>query len=428
MSTKSIRTSLSIAAVGLLTALAAIWILGDGSHPHRDEAAHGHDHGHGHDAHEEEMPRGPHGGRLLEEGAFALEITIFEKGVPPEFHIYPYSDGNPVAPDDVDLKIELGRLDGQVDSFDFRPQADYLRGDGIVTEPHSFDVSVSAVHQGQSYQWQYENYEGRTEIAAAMAEEAGIQTEPAGPATIRETLMLTGRIHANPARLSRVRARFPGMVKSVQSQLGEAVRAGDVLAKVQSNESLETYSVKAPIDGILVQREIQVGEATGTEPLFTIADLSEVWVEFDVFGDDLNRVRSGQAVAVQLLDGQRINGSIDWISPLATHTSQSVQARVALPNPYGLLRPGQFVRGEVTIAEHQVPLAVRVSGLQGFRDFKVVFARVGETYEVRMLELGRRDPQWVEVLGGLKPGTEYVTENSYLIKADIEKSGASHDH
>jgi cobalt-zinc-cadmium efflux system membrane fusion protein len=92
------------------------------------------------------------------------------------------------------------------------------------------------------------------------------------------------------------------------------------------------------------------------------------------------------------------------------------------------LRPGQFVRGRITLAEHAVPLAVRLAALQRFRDFQVIFARIGDTYEVRMLELGRRDSEWVEVLGGLAPGTEYVTANSYLIKADIEKSGASHDH
>jgi len=77
---------------------------------------------------------------------------------------------------------------------------------------------------------------------------------------------------------------------------------------------------------------------------------------------------------------------------------------------------------------HKVKLAVRQSGIQAFRDFQVVYAKFGDTYEVRMLELGRRNNVWVEVLGGIDPGTEYVAENSYLIKADIEKSGASHDH
>ena len=82
----------------------------------------------------------------------------------------------------------------------------------------------------------------------------------------------------------------------------------------------------------------------------------------------------------------------------------------------------------MTIGTTPVALAVPLSALQRFRDFDVVFAQVGETYEVRMLTLGRRDARFVEVLEGLAPGTTYVTDNSYLIKADIEKSGASHDH
>jgi cobalt-zinc-cadmium efflux system membrane fusion protein len=75
-----------------------------------------------------------------------------------------------------------------------------------------------------------------------------------------------------------------------------------------------------------------------------------------------------------------------------------------------------------------VQLAVRREALQRFRDFDVVFARYGDTYEVRMLELGHGDREFVEVLDGISPGVEYVTANSYLIKADIEKAGASHDH
>jgi len=80
------------------------------------------------------------------------------------------------------------------------------------------------------------------------------------------------------------------------------------------------------------------------------------------------------------------------------------------------------------VATQQASLAVRTKALQRFRDFTVVFAKVGDTYEVRMLELGRRTPEWTEVLGGLEPGTEYVTDGAFLIRADIDKSGASHDH
>ena len=217
-------------------------------------------------------------------------------------------------------------------------------------------------------------------------------------------------------------------MQRIKKELGENVRAGEILATVQSNESLQTYTIKAPIDGLIVRRDIQAGEATGSEPLFIIADITRVWAELNVFGQNLNRVMPGQHVVVESLNAQPVEGKINWISPMAAHASQSVNARVELDNEDIRVRPGQFVRARVTISEHDVPLAVQLSALQRFRDFDVVFAKYDETYEVRMVTLGRRDDQRVEVTGGLKPGTEYVTGNSYLIKADIEKSGASHDH
>jgi cobalt-zinc-cadmium efflux system membrane fusion protein len=103
-------------------------------------------------------------------------------------------------------------------------------------------------------------------------------------------------------------------------------------------------------------------------------------------------------------------------------------AVVPLDNAEGKWRPGMTVEGDVLINQKDVPLVVKTSALQSFRDFTVVFAKIGNMYEVRMLELGANDGESVEVQGGLKPNTEYVTENSFLIKADVEKSGASHDH
>jgi cobalt-zinc-cadmium efflux system membrane fusion protein len=394
-------------------------------------AQHAHDQHAHHAAHgeEEHVEKGPHGGRLLKDGDFAIEITLFEAGIPSEFHVYAYQRGAPLPPEQIDLSIELKRLGGVVDLFSFTAQGDYLRGSGVVLEPHSFDVTVSAGFEGQRYRWNYASYEGRTQIPAAIAQEAGIETASAGPGTIEESLRLTGRVRSDPDRLSMVRPRFAGVVQSVRIQLGDTVKAGDVLAKVQSNESLQSYAVKAPIAGTIIKRDVQIGEATGSEAMFIIADVSHVWVELDLFSRDLGRVHPGQRVTIETLDGQyRAPGVIEWISPLAAHASQSVTARVAMGNPDGQLRLGQFVRGLVEIASHPVPLAVKRSAVQRFRDRPVVFARFGDTYEVRMLELGRGNRDWVEVLGGLAAGTEYVAANSYLIKADIEKSGAAHDH
>lgn len=153
-----------------------------------------------------------------------------------------------------------------------------------------------------------------------------------------------------------------------------------------------------------------------------------MWVNLAIFPADLRRVRIGAPVTIFTESGGApVSGVIDRINTVA-EDNQAVLARVTLDNTGGLLFPGSYVRAQVEVAEYTVPLAVRREGLQAFRDFTVVFAQFGDVYEVRMLELGRRDAAWAEVLGGLEPGTHYVTANSYLVKADIEKAGASHDH
>ena len=121
------------------------------------------------------------------------------------------------------------------------------------------------------------------------------------------------------------------------------------------------------------------------------------------------------------------DGKVQWISPLL-NADQSADIRISLNANNLKLPAGSFIRGDVEVARYEVALAVKRKALQSFRDFTVVYAKVGDQYEVRMLELGREAGEWIEVLGGLKPGTEYVTDNSFIIKADIEKSGASHDH
>lgn len=380
-----------------------------------------------------DFERGPHRGRLLREGDFALELQIFEDGVPPEYHVYLFRDGKPLPPDAATVTVELTRLGNTVDRFTFTPKGDYLLGSGTVVEPHSFSVVVTASESGKEHRWAFDSFEGRTRIAAATAQEAGIKTEIAGAATIADTLILNGRVVPNAERVREVSARFPGPIRGVMKSIGDRVRAGDTLAKVESNESLQTYAVTAPIAGVVVERHANPGETAGSEPLFVIADYGQVWAELSLFPRDLSRVRTGQAVRVKAVDGGlEAEGKIVRVAPAqgaAPGAQSSVYlARVVIDNSRGRWAPGLFVQGEVLVGEARVPLAVRRSGLQAFRDFTVVFAQVGETYEVRMLELGRQDDAWVEVLGGLEPGTQYVAENSYLIKADIEKSGASHDH
>lgn len=403
----------------------------------------GHHHGMAQE-HEEEFERGAHNGRLLKEGDFALEMSIFEQGVPPEFRIYPTFEGKPVTAKDVALEVNLVRLGDGTDKINFFAENDYLRGDMEIYEPHSFKVVVSARYEGKAYQWEYDNFEGRTHIHDSMARNLGIKTDIVSAKNFTESLKVYGQLAIPPQAIRHISARFPGEIKTMKVGLGDKVRKGQVLMTVESNESLQTYAVKAPISGVITEQDAGTGEQAGEQTLLTITDMSELIAEISVFPMDAHSVALGNSVSLSLPQGVNNNGvsrpqSLQIMQQNTVQTTlfdvlpqvnaqQALVYRAKVPNKDGKLRAGQFVSAMIDVGEYAVPLAVKTVGLQNFRDFTVVYAKVGEAYEVRMLKLGRQSGEWTEVLGGIKSGTEYVTENSYTIKADIGKSGAAHDH
>ncbi|HCR85152.1 MAG TPA: HlyD family secretion protein [Alphaproteobacteria bacterium] len=386
-----------------------------------------------HDEHEEghgdEVEKGVHGGRLLEKDDFAIEATIFEDGVPPEFRFYAYDDGELLNPKDVELNVELTRLNGKKDNFTFSKDKKFFKSNEEVKEPHSFDVKITAKYDGKTYEWKYDSYEGRVQITEEAAKNLGIEIEKVAPVKIEKTVPLYGIINLDPNKSAQIKARFSGVVKEIKKDLNEPIKKGDVLAMVEGNDSLQIYPVTSPIDGVIIERNASVGEVTSDTPLFVIADLSSVVAEFSVFSKDIENIKNGQKIYIQSKDKKiKIKAMISAILKTTEASSQTVIARAFIDNTQNLFRSGMIVKGAVVIDEKEVPLAVKISALQKFRDMDVVFVKVGETYEVRMLELGERGNNYVEVLEGIERGDDYVSKNSFVIKADIEKSGASHDH
>lgn len=379
-------------------------------------------------AHESHAPAGDHGGRLLEDDGFRLELRIAEDGLPPEMRAWAWRDGEQLDPADVDLRVRLERLGGDSDEVTFAPQDDFLRSRQTVSRPHSFDVIVQATHAGHDYRWRYADHSGRTRISDAVARDAGLTTARVGPATLQRTLTLTGRVRPDPGRIARPAAPYPGTVQAIDVGLFDSVAEGQALATVLARDSLQPTTVRAPFAGTVIERRAAVGDQTGTAPLFVIADLTRVWVMLDAFPEDLKAVETGQRVSVRDMDGATLGtGEITRIAPTSGER-QNVHLRVPLANDGGRLRPGQFVHGEVTIGERRAELAVALGALQRYRGFDVVFARFGDRYEVRMVELGMRGSTHAEILDGIAAGTEYVTGNSFLIRADLDKSGVSHSH
>jgi len=391
------------------------------THAHDEAAA-----GAGHDA--DEAARGAHGGRLLQRDGYAIELAIAEAGTPPRFQAWLYRDGKPLPPQG-QLRVTLQRLGGRSETHEFSARGDALVGSAEVAEPHSFDVRVDATVDGRTWRWDYPSYEGRTQIPAAIAQEAGIATAAAAAGAIRDEHEVQGLVTPVEGRHARIVARFAGPVREVRASVGDAVRAGQVLAVIESNVSLSNYSVTAPFAGTVLSRNATVGDLAGESPLFEIADLSRLWVDLHLFGADAGHITPGLPVEVmRLTDDARATTVLDRVLPGTATASQSTVARARIDNADGRWRPGAAVRARVTVSVEPVALLVPLAALQKFRDWDAAFVRVGETYEARPLKLGRRDAVNVEVLQGLEAGDEVVVEQRYLIKADIEKSGAGHDH
>ena len=398
------------------------------------EEEHGHEEGESdhHGEAEAEAPRkGEHGGRLLENDGITVELTIAEDGTPPKYQAWLYRDGKPLAPSAGTVEVRLKRLGDIAENHTLKAQTDgSLMATSVVSEPHSFDVEVIANVGGKPVRWAYPSYEGRTEIDANIAHEAGIRVAPAAAGTIADEHEVQGLLTPVEGRIAKVAARFPGPVRQLNANVGDQVRVGQTLASIESNLSLTHYAITSPISGVVLARNGSVGMvATEAAPLFEIADLTSLWVDLHIFGADAQHIRPGVPVTVtRMSDGVIAETTLERVLPGTATASQSTVARATIANADGLWRPGSAVKARITVEQQPAALVVPLAALQIFRDWDVVFVRVGDTYEIRPLELGKRDASQVQVLSGLKAGDQVVVEQSYVVKADIEKSGASHDH
>ncbi|GEP56487.1 cation efflux system protein [Reyranella soli] len=298
-----------------------------------------------------------------------------------------------------------------------------------VLDPRFGTTARAVGAKGHGHDEKGHGHDEGVKLSEAQIAAAGIELLAAGQRDLHETLRLNGMIQPNQETLVKVTSRFPGVVRSMRKRLGDKVKKDEVLATVESNQSLTTYELKAAIDGTVIDRDGTLGEfASEQRPLFTIADLSTMWIDLAVYRRDFARVRVGDSVAIDVEDGgPTIAARIDYVSPLGASDTQSSIVRAVVPND-GRLRPGLFVDGRVLLSARPVEVAVKSSAIQTLEGKTVVFVREGDSFAAREVELGQRDADWVEVRFGILPGDVYAARNSFVIKAEIGKAGASHEH
>ena len=198
----------------------------------------------------------------------------------------------------------------------------------------------------------------------------------------------------------------------------------------QKERMFTQYELRSPLGGVVIQKHLTTGEAVkNDDDIFLLADFSDVWVNIAIPAKDLKYVKLGQNVVVKDDNlGMEAKGKLTYLDSIIDETSRTVTGRVVIPNAKGHWRPGTFVTLRLVFEERKVPIAVPEKAIQTIRDWSVVFVKYGNFFEARPLELGKNDGDRVEVLAGLKAGEQYVVQNSFVVKAEIEKSSAVHSH
>jgi cobalt-zinc-cadmium efflux system membrane fusion protein len=341
----------------------------------------------------------------------------------------------------------------------------------------------------------------------------GIELKTAGPGLIGITIELPGEVRVNGDTAAHVAPRVGGVVRSVFKTLGDRVRAGELMAILESRELADTKAtflaayerlglaqalfereerlwkqkispeqdyldarntlaearielraagqklqalgftqeelnampdqhdanftenrVTAPFDGTVIEKHITLGETIAADqPVFTIADLSTVWIDLSVYQKDLGKIRGGQRVAITAAPHEEYATSavIDFVQPLVGVATRTALARIIMPNPNGLWTPGIFVTGSVVREEIEVAVQVPTSAVISLgEDESVVFVQTPAGFEPRPVRSGRRNHGFVEILSGLESGERYVAQGVFSLKAELGKDafGDGHGH
>lgn len=202
------------------------------------------------------------------------------------------------------------------------------------------------------------------------------------------------------------------------------------LGATPGSAALGRYELRAPFDGMVVEKHISLGESVGEAVnVFTISDLSTVWAEISVAANNLNLVRIGEPVTIRSSAfDQTASGTVSYVGSLIGAQTRTATARVTLTNPQRVWRPGLFVNVELVASEADAPVTVSADAVQTVEEKPTVFLKVPGGFMPQHVQTGRSDGKRIEIVGGLKPGAAYAASGSFVIKSQQGKSSATHTH
>lgn len=408
-----------------------------------------------------------------------------------------------------------------VPAEDIHSQETQVRGNHAADEneaghdEHGPDVREEKDLAGKDEHEDHAGEEGPVEevvrLSDAELNEFGIALATAEAGALDQYIDLPGEIVLNADRMAHVVPRVSGIVREVRMTVGDQVKAGELMAVIESRELADgkaaflaaierdalaqgnfkreerlwekkvtseqeyldarqalaeariaknsaeqqlhalgfseselkelpghpdaTYTrfeIKAPLAGTIIEKHMTLGENVNADTdVFTIADLSTVWVDINVYQKDLVNIRKGQTVLIEIGHGiATVTGTIAWVGPQVDETTRTAKARLELPNPDGNLRPGLFVTARVAVGSSPAGIVVPKSALQAFENRTVVFVRTEKGFEPKPVEVGLQNGTKVEILSGLEAEQTYVSQGAFTLKAQLSKGafGDGHNH
>ncbi|WP_338768815.1 efflux RND transporter periplasmic adaptor subunit [Massilia sp. METH4] len=189
-------------------------------------------------------------------------------------------------------------------------------------------------------------------------------------------------------------------------------------------------TIHAPLAGVVIDRPAVAGMAADvSQPLATIADLDRVWIEAAVPSGSLAQVETGMPATITASAlPEAVQGTVSFVGPVLGETTRMATARVTLPNPGLRLRPGMLATVDLLGPKGDAPVTVAAEAVQTIHERSVVFVRTPGGFEARTVVTGRSDGRRTEIVKGLAAGSRYAFAGSYLLKADLGKAEAEHDH
>jgi len=248
---------------------------------------------------------------------------------------------------------------------------------------------------------------------------------------LKINIRLTGEVGFNQDRLVHLVPRFPGVAKKILKKLGDKVKADEIVAMVESNESLALFKVKSLIAGTVVEKHVSLGEfVSDNTPIYVIADLDKVWINLAVYPKDIGKVKIGQTVKIQAIGNHnKITGKISYVGKVFDEATRFVTARVVIANKDNRWLPGMFVSGIIEQEGRKAFNVVENEAIQTINEKQYIFVpESSNTFHAVEVKTGKSDSKFTQIIAGLQHEQKYVVKGAFELKSKIVISAQGDSH